>query len=216
MRIREINKVVNAISRNLDIPECDIVIEPIENILVFAIPNEDINYGDICYSVSKRVIDASIYEKIMKEVDHRALFVSHSAVDNVGLKLEPLYDDDDIVKIAGEILIKISGIESGYSNMKSILESVEDLIKLLDKEPSFNTYSLKALKDLRLLAQNKLINNSDILYDFNFESGEDISDKDRAAILEHHTLESIINTSLRKRIYRIITDSLDKDFIIFV
>lgn len=214
MRMREINKVVNVVSRNLNVPEYDIVVEPIEDILVFVVPNKDINYRDVCYSVPKRVIDVNIYENIMKELDHRALFVSHSAVDNVGLKLEPLYDNNNIIETAGEILIKISGIESGYSNMKSILESVHDLIKLLDKEPSFKyEYSLQTLKDLRLLAQDKLINNSDILCGFNFESREDISDKDRAAM---YKLESMICALLKKTIYRIITDGLDKDFIIVI
>ena len=216
MKMREINKVVDVISRNLNIPECDIVIEPIEDILVFVVPNKYINYRDICYSVSKRVIDVNIYEKIMKEVDHRALFISHSAVDNVGLQLEPLYDNNDIVKIAGEILLNTSVIEYGLSNMKDILESVNDLIKLLDKDPSFKyKYSLKTLKDLRLLAQNKLINNPDILCDFNFESGEDISDKDRAAV-KQYKLENMICALLKKTIYRIITDDLDKDFIIVI
>ena len=152
----------------------------------------------------------------MKEVDHRALFVSHSAIDNVGLKLEPLYDND-VVKIAGDIFIKISGLDCGYSNMKGVLKSIDDLIELLDKKPNFEySYYLRKLKDIRLLAQDKLINNPDILSAFNFESSADLSDKDRAAISEYYTLESMISTSLKKIVYRIITDGLDKDFIIVI
>lgn len=214
MKIQEIIKVSNVLSRNLNVEESEIVLESIEDTLVFVVLNKNINYRDICYSVPKRTIDRSTLENIRKEVGDKALLMSHYAIDHIGLGFEPLYDND-IVEIAGDIFIKISGLDCGYSNMKDVLKSIDDLIELLDKNPSFkHNYNLTKLKDIRSLIQDKLISNIDILYDFG--SSKDMSDKDRAAISEYYKLESMINTSLKKTVCRIITDGLDKDFIIVI